>query len=297
VGGKWQYWVDDGVDGKVPGWYDYTPVGSMQVEQLYQENAINPRLMNRLVASGHWTYAVDLTQMIQTNVQHHNRTSRRIRRITAVPANSGGVKNDEGQQEQGEQEKQPGREFVLTVTADISGTAGESNGPATFGVDYDEDGTGMATSLRECLQAEETTFRRACGEVVMSYITDNAQECFETITNLGGHDGEGKIELTGPARVNRSTGEVSFSFREVVALGREDSDMLMEVMLDEIRNGGDTWACGDFGDIGRTNVNSNDWEYWLGTARRCIVEVPIDGETQIRMYLGINPDISTTRQI
>ena len=41
---KWQYWVDDGVDGKSTGWYDYDSTGSVKVEQLFQECSINPRL-------------------------------------------------------------------------------------------------------------------------------------------------------------------------------------------------------------------------------------------------------------
>ena len=80
-GAKWQYWVDDSVDGKQVAWYDYSTLGSIQVEQLFQEHAINARLTNRLVDSGVWTYDVNLVQMIQTNVKHPGRTSRRIRRF------------------------------------------------------------------------------------------------------------------------------------------------------------------------------------------------------------------------
>mmetsp|Transcript_34437 Transcript_34437/g.61878 ORF Transcript_34437/g.61878 Transcript_34437/m.61878 type:complete len:234 (-) Transcript_34437:1898-2599(-) len=35
-GGLWQYWVDDGIDGKAKGWYDYSDAGSRQAERLYQ---------------------------------------------------------------------------------------------------------------------------------------------------------------------------------------------------------------------------------------------------------------------
>lgn len=77
---KWQYWVDDGVDGKSTGWYDYTMRGSAEVERLFQEHSLNAHLKNRLVESGAWTYDVNLVQMIQTNLRHPNRTSRRIRR-------------------------------------------------------------------------------------------------------------------------------------------------------------------------------------------------------------------------
>eukprot|EP00978_Attheya_sp_CCMP212_P033483 scaffold135193_cov47-Attheya_sp.AAC.1 len=77
---KWQYWVDDGVDGKQPGWYDYTREGSIQAEQLFQEHACNSHLINRVVDSGMWTYDVNLSQMTQTNIKHPNKTCRRIRR-------------------------------------------------------------------------------------------------------------------------------------------------------------------------------------------------------------------------
>jgi len=77
---KWQYWVDDNVDGKINAWYDYSVEGAMDVERLFQESSYNPMLTNRLVDSGAWTYDVNLTSMIQTNVKHPNKTSRRIRR-------------------------------------------------------------------------------------------------------------------------------------------------------------------------------------------------------------------------
>jgi poly [ADP-ribose] polymerase len=79
-GAKWQYWVDDGVNGKVTGWYDYDDVASHQVERLYLEHTYNPHFSCRSIASGSFTYDVDLAKMIQTNVTHSNHTSRRVRR-------------------------------------------------------------------------------------------------------------------------------------------------------------------------------------------------------------------------
>ena len=84
---KWQYWVDDGIDGKQDGWYDYDESGSRNVEQLYQEKSHNTNLTNRLVDSGCWTYQVDLIAMTQTNVKHPARKSRFIRRFTGVERN------------------------------------------------------------------------------------------------------------------------------------------------------------------------------------------------------------------
>eukprot|EP00548_Thalassiothrix_antarctica_P007746 CAMPEP_0194131720 /NCGR_PEP_ID=MMETSP0152-20130528/2427_1 /TAXON_ID=1049557 /ORGANISM="Thalassiothrix antarctica, Strain L6-D1" /LENGTH=306 /DNA_ID=CAMNT_0038826589 /DNA_START=92 /DNA_END=1012 /DNA_ORIENTATION=+ len=80
--GKWQYWVDDGVDGKRVGWYDYTEEGSTQTERLYQEHQSNERLGQRLVQSGYFTYSVNLQKMTQTNITHSNHTTRRIQRCS-----------------------------------------------------------------------------------------------------------------------------------------------------------------------------------------------------------------------
>lgn len=48
----WQYWVDDKVDGKADGWYDYESGAALVVEQLNTEFQTNPRLSQRVVASG-----------------------------------------------------------------------------------------------------------------------------------------------------------------------------------------------------------------------------------------------------
>ena len=79
-GAKWQYWVDDGVDGKEDGWYDYDIKGSKQAERLFSEHSRNQNLTNRWVKSGAFTYDLDLVNMTQTNVVHANRKMRHIRR-------------------------------------------------------------------------------------------------------------------------------------------------------------------------------------------------------------------------
>jgi len=78
--GKWEYYVNDGVDGKKPGWYPYEDSASVQVERLFAEHSKNPRLATRVVASGYFSYEVDLGSMRQTNVTHPGRKSRKIRR-------------------------------------------------------------------------------------------------------------------------------------------------------------------------------------------------------------------------
>lgn len=87
---RWQYWVDDGVDGKPVGWYDYDAGGAAVTEGLFVEWGLNSWLTERVVASGAWTYLVNLADMSQTNLEHYAHTRRRIRRVPpgVVPDNS-----------------------------------------------------------------------------------------------------------------------------------------------------------------------------------------------------------------
>eukprot|EP00803_Ostreobium_quekettii_P003819 evm.model.scf_1223.2 EVM.evm.TU.scf_1223.2 scf_1223:21871-26792(+) len=80
---KWQYYVNDGVDGKATGWYDYTDDGSGIVEELFHEWGSNPHMQQRFVKSGNWLYEVNLDQMTQRNSQHANHKVRPIRRKAA----------------------------------------------------------------------------------------------------------------------------------------------------------------------------------------------------------------------
>lgn len=78
----WQYYVDDGVDGKRKGWYDYFKEAAEIVEGAYSEFVSNPdrNFKVRSVQSGTFCYQVDFGEMKQTNVTHPNRTQRQIRR-------------------------------------------------------------------------------------------------------------------------------------------------------------------------------------------------------------------------
>lgn len=78
---RWQYWVDDHVDGKSTDWYDYDSSGNTIVEQLYSESLHNQWLSQRVVKSGTFSYLVNLTSMTQENVVHSNHTVRNIRRV------------------------------------------------------------------------------------------------------------------------------------------------------------------------------------------------------------------------
>jgi len=78
----WQYYVDDGVDGKRVGWYDYFKDAAEIVEGVYSEWVRNPTsgLDVRCVQSGHFCYRVDFNLMQQTNITHPDHTQRQIRR-------------------------------------------------------------------------------------------------------------------------------------------------------------------------------------------------------------------------
>jgi len=61
-------------------WRNYDTAASDIVEGVYQEYLLNPNIDVRAVKSGDWQYQVDFTKMTQTNIQHANHTSRKIRR-------------------------------------------------------------------------------------------------------------------------------------------------------------------------------------------------------------------------
>eukprot|EP01097_Dermamoeba_algensis_P001749 TRINITY_DN165_c0_g2_i1.p1 TRINITY_DN165_c0_g2~~TRINITY_DN165_c0_g2_i1.p1 ORF type:complete len:249 (-),score=64.67 TRINITY_DN165_c0_g2_i1:146-892(-) len=70
---KWQY--------EDRGWHDYAPDASKVVEETYQEWLKAKWTDVRAVRSGTWSYQVDFNNMKQTNIEHTNHTTRRIRRL------------------------------------------------------------------------------------------------------------------------------------------------------------------------------------------------------------------------
>lgn len=76
----WEYFVDDGVDGKPTGWYPYVQSASEQMEELHDQYLYNTWLSTRLVSSGHFDYMVNLKEMQQRNTS--TGTERQIRRVT-----------------------------------------------------------------------------------------------------------------------------------------------------------------------------------------------------------------------
>jgi len=79
--GKWQYYQDNHMDGKAPGWYDYFAEAVPTVEGVYVDWKNNPgeNLNVRCVQSGHFSYRINFDQMCQTNLS--TQRERPIRRI------------------------------------------------------------------------------------------------------------------------------------------------------------------------------------------------------------------------
>eukprot|EP00043_Microstomoeca_roanoka_P030112 m.24732 g.24732 ORF g.24732 m.24732 type:complete len:427 (+) comp9734_c0_seq1:79-1359(+) len=82
----WQYYVDDFVDGKATGWYNYTETAANTVEGVYSEWRVNDWLDVRCVQSGYFQYRVDFNTMTQTNLRTGK--CRRIRRVDEAGAPS-----------------------------------------------------------------------------------------------------------------------------------------------------------------------------------------------------------------
>eukprot|EP00931_Biecheleriopsis_adriatica_P121613 TRINITY_DN96675_c0_g1_i1.p1 TRINITY_DN96675_c0_g1~~TRINITY_DN96675_c0_g1_i1.p1 ORF type:complete len:413 (-),score=109.05 TRINITY_DN96675_c0_g1_i1:71-1261(-) len=79
---KWEYYVDDGVDGKRPGWYPYAEEASEQVESIFAQHEANEResrTASRVIDSGYFSYKVDLENLTQQNTRTGKR--RTIRRV------------------------------------------------------------------------------------------------------------------------------------------------------------------------------------------------------------------------
>ena len=73
---KWQY------EERPTVFYDYDSKASTLVEGAYKEYVAAPSQWDvRSIHSGEWCYQVDFPNMIQTNIQHENHTSRVIRRV------------------------------------------------------------------------------------------------------------------------------------------------------------------------------------------------------------------------
>ncbi|OQR85537.1 hypothetical protein ACHHYP_11727 [Achlya hypogyna] len=79
--GTWEYYVNDGIDGKATGWYPYVADAIERMELLWQTFEANEGYTQRIVQSGTFSYLIDLVNLTQTNVQTQKK--RTIRRVAA----------------------------------------------------------------------------------------------------------------------------------------------------------------------------------------------------------------------
>jgi len=76
----WKYYMDNGVDGKANGWYNYTKDASEHVEATYQEFKMNKAWLTvRSIKSGHFSYHVNFSSMSQMNLS--TKKTRKIQRF------------------------------------------------------------------------------------------------------------------------------------------------------------------------------------------------------------------------
>ena len=185
------------------------------------------------------------------------------------------------------------RNFDLSVGCLISGKyIGIRGEPVSFGRYYADSLSGVDTpSLQECLADDESSFRRACAEAVISYLEDDYEYVFDTITNMEYTELSDKIRMSAPVTVHRDSGVIIFHFEELETLQEEE----LTKLVDEVRWGSDTWDCGDFGDVNKScGIRREVWNRWFGTERRCRIEIPEDeaaDQVEIRMYLAVSPRI------
>ena len=65
-------------------WKEYGQLHQVKIEGAYQVFLGNPSMKTTIIKSDEWTYEVDLDAMVQTNIQHQDRTRRDIRRRLSV---------------------------------------------------------------------------------------------------------------------------------------------------------------------------------------------------------------------
>lgn len=92
----WEYYVDDGVDGKSDGWHPYEEEASEEVEALYQQflaDGCTGRTSKRVVNSGYFSYELQFKAMSQKNTSTRKvRSIRRKQGPRPEPAKKGTVR-------------------------------------------------------------------------------------------------------------------------------------------------------------------------------------------------------------
>eukprot|EP01006_Ploeotia_vitrea_P032968 TRINITY_DN6514_c0_g1_i1.p1 TRINITY_DN6514_c0_g1~~TRINITY_DN6514_c0_g1_i1.p1 ORF type:complete len:128 (+),score=18.63 TRINITY_DN6514_c0_g1_i1:157-540(+) len=84
---KWEYWVDDGVDGKTQGWYPYDDSAILIADNIcsqWVKNNKSAQLSIRSVKSKTYQYSVDFNSMQQQNTQQKNYKGSKVPNFSAA---------------------------------------------------------------------------------------------------------------------------------------------------------------------------------------------------------------------
>ena len=127
-----------------------------------------------------------------------------------------------------------GDHLVLTITPYVSA----ADGATAFGYYYDDaaDREDRLPFTPRALRASDDAFRRAVGAVAARYAADAAQSILATIL-----DGR-PFEFVA---FQEAGDDFFFTLRPTTPLARAER----EAAVAAVRGGGDTWDCGDFGDL------------------------------------------------
>jgi len=154
------------------------------------------------------------------------------------------------------------RRFTLTINPELSGVCSGT----VFGDQFDDDDEQPSVTLAECLGAQgegsKERFQKAAAEIARDWVRSNPEEIFRGITNL--MPGDDNWELSDGTSLHTSRisvegvdfvdGRLVFTFAETTV--GDLTPGILNSLVEENKLGGDTWCCGDFG-----NINMQETEF------------------------------------
>ena len=150
------------------------------------------------------------------------------------------------------------RIFHLVLTPRLSGDQDSTN---SFGYHYCDDDANSGNidnisckslALGDCEQSDNL-WHKAAAKMAMAWIQSQPRNIFSIICNFQfmgpelDHYGFGRVKFVRLERERSNTNEFHFVFTELQP--GSASMKFLETLRDEVRSGGDTWDCNDFGDV------------------------------------------------
>ena len=142
------------------------------------------------------------------------------------------------------------RVFALSVRPYVSARASSGAAGSAFGYYYDVTAGQQDRDpfVLPALLASGDVLRVAAAKAAWEWLQADGAEIFRIICNFeGADDSSYNADLVKFVRVEQANDRVNFVFREAAA--GAVSDAFLTAMCDEVHMGGDTWDCGDFGDV------------------------------------------------